>query len=61
MIESGGDIRFFTGTPNIPPTFYHNYMMFHEKKYTPEVYIGLTEEGSNHYCRVARGVDNIDY
>ena len=28
LIESGGNIRFFIGTPNIPPTFYHNYMMF---------------------------------
>ena len=52
MIESSGNIRFFTGTPNIPPTFYHNYMMFRlsmNKKYKPEVYIRLTEESSIHY------------
>ena len=42
MIESGGNIMFFTGTPNIPPTFLsqlHDVQIHHKQKiYTRGVY-----------------------
>ena len=52
VIKSGGNIRCPSEKPNIPPAFYHDYMMFRQtknKKLHIVVYIRLTEEGSYQY------------
>ena len=52
VIKSGGNIRYPNEKSNIPPGFYHEYMMFRQtKKKTLHimVYIRLTEEGSYQY------------
>ena len=52
VIKSGGNIRCPSEKPNIPPTFYHDYVMFRQtmnKKLYIRVYIRLTEEGSYQY------------
>ena len=52
VIKSGRNIRYPSEKPNIPPTFYHDYVMFRQnmnKKLYIRVYIRLTEEGSYQY------------
>ena len=55
VIKSGGNIRYPSEKPNIPPAFYHDYVMFRQtmnKKLYIRVYIRLTEEGSYQYQKI---------
>ena len=52
VIKSGGNIRCPSEKPNIPPAFYHDYMMFRQtknKRIHIMVYIRLTDEGFYQY------------